>query len=114
MVIRGYTGACALFDVIGDTVYNVIETFFTTDIAHVVEMEGKRVIARTDLTHGERECYEIMQYDACGCLVDFFGLYAFYEGSSYSAEDKFEYREQEITMEEFEEKVNSIQDIPSE
>lgn len=37
---------------------------------------------------------------------------ASYEGSSYSAEDEFEYREQKITMEEFEEKVNSIQRIP--
>ena len=114
LVIRGYTGNCAFLDVIGDTVYVVIETFFTTDRAHVAEMEGKKVIERADYLYVGRKCYDIFQYDACGCVVDFFGLYAFYEGSSYTAEDEFWYREQEITMEEFEEMVNSIQDIPSE
>lgn len=114
LVMEDYMGNSIFFDVIGDTVYCVIRASGTADIAYIVEMEGKRVIARTDLTHGGRRCYDIFQYDACGCVVDFFGLYAYYEGSSYTVEDEFWYREQEITMEEFEEKVNSIQRIPSE
>lgn len=114
LIIHGYTGARAFFDVIGDTVYNVIETHGTADVAYVAELDGKRVIARTDLTHGGRKCYKIMQYDACGCLVDFFGLSAFYEESNYSVGDDFWFRERKITMEEFEEIENSIKDIPSE
>lgn len=114
LVIRDYMGNCAFFDVIGDTVYNVIETSGTADIAYVAEQEGKRVIARTDLTHGGRKFYIIMQYDACGCLVDLFRLYASYEGASYTEKDEFGYRGQEITMEEFEEIKSSIQRIPSE
>lgn len=114
LIIHGYTGARAFFDVIGDTVYEVIKTGSSTDFASVAEMKGKRVIERADYLYVGRECYQIMQYDACGCLVDFFGLYAFYEGSSYSAGDEFEYRGQEITMEEFEERRSSIQEIPSE
>lgn len=114
LIMRDYMGNCAFFDVIGDTVYNVMETHGTADRAYVAEMEGKRVFARTDLMHGGRKFYIIMQYDSCGCLVDFFRLFASYEGDSYSAEDKFGYREQEITMEEFEEKVNSIQRVSSE
>lgn len=112
--IHGYTGARAFFDVIGDTVYEVIETYTTTDFASVAEMEGKRVIERADNLYVGREFYRIMQYDACGCLVDWFQLYASYEGDSYSAEDEFGYRGQEIMMEEFEEIKNSIQRIPSE
>lgn len=114
LVMEDYMGNSIFFDVIGDTVYYVIRASGTADIAFIVEMEGKRVIARTDLTHGGRQCYTIMQYDVCGCIVDFFGLDAYYEGSRYTAEDEFWYREQEITMEEFEEKVNSIQQIPLE
>lgn len=114
LIIHGYTGARAFFDVIGDTVYEVIKTNSSTDFASVAEMKGKRVIERADYLYVGRKCYEIMQYDACGCLVDFFGLYAFYEGSSYSAGDEFEYRGQKITMEEFEEIESSIQEIPSE
>ena len=114
LVMEDYMGNSIFFDVIGDTVYKVIRASGTADIAYIVEIEGKRAIARTDLTHGGRRCYSIFQYDACGCVVDFFGLYTYYEGSSYTAEDEFWYRDQEITMEEFEEKVNSIQRIPSE
>ena len=114
LIIKDYMGNRAFFDVIGDTVYNVIKSSGTADKAYVAEMEGKRVIARTDLSHGGRKSYRIFQYDACGCLVDFFRLSASYEGSSYTAEDEFWYRGQEITMEEFEEKVNSIQRIPLE
>ena len=108
LILRGYTGACFFFDVIGNTVYEVIKTFTTTDVAFVAEIEGKKVIARTDLTHVGREYYRVMQYDACGCLVDWFRLSASYEGSSYSSEDTFKCREREITMEEFEAMANSI------
>lgn len=79
----------SFFDVIGNTVYKAIKTFTTTDVAFGAEIEGKKVIARTDLTHGGREYYRVMQYDAYGCLVDWFRLSASYEGSSYSSEDTF-------------------------
>ena len=49
-----------------------------------------------------------MQFDSCCCLVDWFGLSAFYEESTYTEEDEFEYRDQEITMEQFEELVDDI------
>lgn len=102
-------------DVIGNTVYNVMEAYGTANRADVAEMEGKRVIVSADVSHGGRKCYLVRQYDACGCLVDFFRLFAFYEGKDhYSAEDEFEYREQPITMEEFEEIKSCIQDISSE
>lgn len=114
LILRGYTGACFFFDVIGNTVYKVIKTFTTTDVAFAAEIEGKKVIARTDLTHGGRQYYIIMQYDACGCLVDWFRLFASYEGRSYTSEDAFECRERKITMEEFEAMVSRIQRIPSE
>lgn len=109
LILHGYTGACFFFDVIGDTVYKVLETSGTGDVAFVVKIEEDRFIARTDLTHGGREFYEMMKYDSCCCLVDWYRLYAEYEGSTYSENDRFEYRDKEISMEEFEEMVNSMQ-----
>ena len=103
LLIHGYVGACLFFDVIGDTVYRVLHTGSTTDVAHVAEFEGRRVIARTDLTHGGRKCYSIMEFDPCCCLIDWFNLDVFYEGQYYTEDDQFEYRDREITMEEFEE-----------
>jgi len=115
LVMRDYMGNSIFLDVIGNTVYNVMEAYGTADQSHVAEMDGRRVIVSADVSHGGRKCYIIMQYDACGCLVDFFRLFAFYEGKDhYSAGDEFEYREQPITMEEFEEIRDRIQDIPTE
>lgn len=109
LILHGYCGACLFFDVIGDTVYKVIRTGSTTDVAYVAEIENKRVIVRTDLTHGGRLSYRIMAYDSCCCLIDWFHLYAGYEGASYSNDDKFMYRDNAISMEEFEIILNSIQ-----
>lgn len=111
LIIHGYAGACLFFDVIGDTVYKVLETGSATDAASVAEIEGKRVIERTDLTHAGRKSYRIMKYDACGCLIDWFHLYAEYEGSDYSDDDVFQYRNKEISMEEFETILNSIHQL---
>ena len=109
LVIYGFAGACLFFDVIGDTVYKVLETGSTTDVAHVAEFIGKPVIARIDLTHTGRRIYEIMEFDPCCCLIDWFILSAFYEeGDTYTENDEFRYRWQDITMEEFEEIENNI------
>lgn len=59
MIIRNYRASCLFFDVIGDTVYRLFETFDTMDVGRVAEMDGSKVIARTDLTHGGREVYHI-------------------------------------------------------
>jgi len=109
LILHGYTGACFFFNVIGDTVYKVLETSGTADVAFVVKIEDDRFIARTDLTHGRRKSYRILKYDSCCCLVDWYRLYAEYEGSTYSEDDRFEYRDKKISMEEFEEMVNSMQ-----
>ena len=104
LVMCDYMGNRIFLDVIGGTVYNVMEAYGTAGQAHVSEMEGKSVIVSEDVSHGERKCYFVRQYDSCGCLVDFFRLGAFYKGKDkYSAEDEFKYREQPVTMEEFEE-----------
>ena len=108
MIIHGYAGACLFFDVIGDTVYKVLHTGGTANVASVAEIDGKRVVEATDLLHGGRKFYRIMQYDSCCWLVDWFRLYAEYNGSNYTSEDLFEYRDQPVTMEEFEEIVDSI------
>lgn len=108
LIIHGYAGACLFFDVIGDAVYKVLETGSTTDVASVAEIEGKRVIERTDLTHAGRKSYRIMKYDSCCCLIDCFHLYVEYEDSDYSDDDVFQYRNKEISMEEFETILNSI------
>ena len=108
LFIKGYAGSCIYFDVIGDTVYRVLETSSTTDVSHVAEFQGKRVIARTDLGHMEREYYRIMEFDPCCCLIDWFVLSASYEGTMYTEEDEFSYRDREISMYEFEELVDSI------
>ena len=108
LIIHGYAGACLFFDVIGDTVYKVLRTGGTADVAYVTVFKEKRVVARTDLTHGGRLSYRIMEFDPCGCLIDWFHLYADFEGARYSEEDKFTYRNHEISMEEFEEIMNSI------
>ncbi|MCH5344301.1 MAG: hypothetical protein J1E64_09690 [Acetatifactor sp.] len=102
LVIRGFVGASLFFDVIGDTVYKVLETGTTTDVAYVAEFMGKTVIARTDTTHVGREVYDIMEFDSCCCLIDRFVLSTFYEGDTYTEDDEFSYRGQDITMEEFE------------
>lgn len=109
LFIKGYAGSCIYFDVIGDTVYKVLDTSSTTDVSYVAEFQGKRVIARADLGHREREVYWIMEFDPCCCLIDWFCLSASYEGSTYTEEDEFSYREREISMYEFEELVDSIQ-----
>ena len=108
LIIMDYSCSCLFFDVIGDTVYRLFGTFTTTDVGRVAEMEGSKVIAKTDLGHVGRQIYRIMKYDSCCCLVDWFTLAAGYEGNYYSAEDKFWYREHEISMEEFEAMVDSI------
>lgn len=108
LVLHGYVGSCRFFDVIGDTVYEVLETVFTTDTAYVVEIGGERVLARTDLSHTGRQNYEIMKYDACCCVTDWFWFSVEYEGERYSEGDKFRYMGQEITMAEYEELVDSI------
>lgn len=115
LVMRDYMGNSILLDVIGNTVYNVMEAYGTANQSYTAEMDGKRVIVSADVSHVGRKYYFIKQYDACGCLVDFYRLSASYDGKShYSAEDEFEYREQPITMEEFEEIRDCIQDIPTE
>lgn len=108
LIIHGYTGACLFFDVIGDTVYKVLHTGSTTDAASVAVFGGKRVIERTDLTHGGRKYYWIMEFDSCCCVIDRFSLHVSYEGTGYSEEDVFMYRNREISMEEFEKIVNSL------
>lgn len=109
LIIHGYAGACLFFDVIGDTVYKVLETGSASDIASVAEIDGRRVIERTDLLHAGRKYYRIMEFDFCCSLIDWLSLYASYEGESYSEEDEFMYRDREISMEEFEEIRDSIQ-----
>ena len=109
LFIKGYAGSCIYFDVVGDTVYKVLETNGTADRSNVAEFQGKRVIARTDLGHIEREVYWIMEFDPCCCLIDWFCLSASYEGTTYTEEDEFSYRNREIPMCEFEELVDSIQ-----
>ena len=103
LIMHGYTGECCFFDVIGDTVYKLLRTSGTADCGGIAEIEGKRVIERTDLLHGGRKVYEIMEYDSCCCLIDYFTLSAVYEGEDhYSVEDNFWYRKRKILMEEFE------------
>lgn len=109
MVMHGYVGSCLFFDVIGDTVYPVLHTSFTTDTASVAEVDGERVIERTDLSHVGRKYYRIMTFDYCCCLVDWFSLHVSYEGDSYTEEDEFEYRDRDISLEEYEEIRDSIQ-----
>lgn len=108
LIIHGYAGACLFFDVIGDTVYKVLKTGSTTDVAYIAVFKGKRVIVRTDLTHAGRQSYRIMEFDSCCCLTDWFRLYAEYDGTEYSDEDMFMYRNNEISMDEFETVLNNI------
>ena len=108
LIIHGYCDAYLLFDVIGDTVYRLFETSSTTDVGSIVEMEGKKVIARTDLTHVGRQYYRIITYDSCCCIIDWFTLSANFEGNNYSVEDEFHYRGRKISMEEFEAVRDSI------
>ncbi|MCM1124049.1 MAG: hypothetical protein NC416_15820 [Eubacterium sp.] len=112
LIIRDYMGNSIFLDVIGGTVYNVMEASGTANQAYAAEMEGKRVVVNADVSHGGRKFYIVKQYDSCGCLVDFFRLSASYDGKNdYSAEDSFKYREQPISMEVFEEIRNCIRYI---
>ena len=108
LIIHGYAGSCLFFDVIGDTVYKVQKTGGTTDMASIAVFEGKKVIKRADFLYVGRENYEIMQYDSCCCLIDWFRLYTEYEGADYSKHDRFEYRNEEISMEQYEEIKSDI------
>lgn len=109
LILHGYTGSRLFFDVIGDTVYEVLHTGSTTDQAFVTEIDGRKVIARADFLYVGRKSYRIMEYGPCCCLIDWYCLSASYgDKSEYSAEDEFEYRGREITMEEFEERVDGI------
>lgn len=108
LIIHGYAGARLYFDAVGDTVYKVLKTESATDVSYVAERNGKRVVVRTDLTHGGRQYYCVMTYDGCGCLTDWFELSAEFDGADYGAEDRFEYRERAISMEEFDAIKDSI------
>ncbi len=109
LILYGYAGARLYFDVAGDTVYKVLGTVFTTEVSYVAEREGNYVVVETDLTHGGRIDYQVMTYDGCCCLVDWFRLSAVYEGENYGEGDRFEYRNHAISMEEFEAIRDSIQ-----
>jgi len=111
LILQDYMGGSYFFDVIGGTVCKVLDTGGTGDESSVVKIEGDTFIARTDLTHVGRQNYNILKYDACCCLVDWFRLYAEYEGGTYSEGDRFEYRDKGISMEQFEKIVDSIQYI---
>nr|WP_300783860.1 hypothetical protein [uncultured Acetatifactor sp.] len=108
LIMHGYAGARLYFDAVGDRVVKVLETAFTTEISCVAELDGKRVVVKTDLTHGGRQYYWVMTYDGCGCLTDWFRLSAGYEGMEYGAGDRYEYRGRAISMEEFEAIRDSI------
>lgn len=114
LILHGYSGARMFFDVIGETVYQLLRTGGTTDFASVSVMEGKYVIERGDFLHANRKYYWIMTYDSCGCLIDYFCLATTYKGDQYTKEDEFFYRNENITMEEFEALRNRIQSIPKE
>lgn len=58
-----------------------------------------------------RKYYEFMEFDACGCLIDQACLRVTYEGNEYSKKDKFLYRNEEISMDEFEMILNSIRSM---
>ena len=109
LIMHGYCGSRMFFDVIGETVYVVLETGGTADSASIASIADKKVIERTDLTHGGRKYYEIMQYDSCCCMVNRFSLYVEYGGANYTENDVFEYNNHEISMAEFESILNSIQ-----
>lgn len=111
LILHGYAGARLYFDVVGDTVYKVLKTVSTTDVSYAAELDGRRVVARTDLTHGGRQYYWVMTYDSCGCLTDWFRLCADYEGADYGSGDRFEYRDRAISMEEFETIRDSIREL---
>ncbi len=109
LILHGYAGACVFFDVIGDTVYTLLRTGGTADMASIAEIQEKKVIVRTDLLHAGRKDYRIMMYDACCCPVDWFRLYAEYEGTDYTENGMFRYRNREISMAEFEAVLRNIQ-----
>lgn len=109
LIMHGYAGARLFFDVIGDTVYYLLQTGGTIDNAYVGKFADRDVIVRADYLYSGRNYYRILTYDACGCVIDNFKLSASYEGKDYTEDDKFEYREHEISLDEFETLVNSIQ-----
>ena len=114
LVLHGYAGSRMFFDVIGETVYVLLQTGSTTDNASVSQMHEENVIVRTDLLHAGRELYRIMKYDACGCLVNYFTLSASYEGEDYTESDLFMYNDRVISMEEYNALVDSIQEYVDE
>ena len=114
LVLHGYAGSRMLFDVIGETVYVLLQTGSTTDNASVSQMHEENVIVRTDLLHAGRELYRIKQYDACGCLVDYYTFSASYEGENYTENDSFKYNDRMISMEEYNALVDSIQEYVNE
>lgn len=111
LILHGYAGARLYFDAVGDMVYKVLKTGSTTDVSYVAEMDGKRVVVRTDLTHAGRQYYWVMTYDGCGCLTDWFELSAEYEEAVYGAGGRYEYRDHAISGKEFEAIRDSICDL---
>lgn len=114
LILHGYSGARIFFDVIGETVYQLLRTGGTTDFASVSVMDGKYVIERSDFLHANRKYYWIMTYDSCGGLIDYFCLATTYKGDQHTKEDEFFYRNENISMEEFETLRNRIQKLPEE
>lgn len=114
LIIQSDTGACVFFDVIGDTVYRVMRIFDdTSGTTYIAERNGKRVIVTRDQLRGTKglKSYVVRQYDSCGCLVDYFWLSASYEGADYSMTDEFEYRDQPVTVEKFDEIEHSMRQV---
>lgn len=94
------------FDARDGKVYVLAEGDGTAIVLSYADYDNATWIVHSDTTHGGRQLFWLMKYDGEGKIVDEFGLGAEYWDSAdfeYHEDSDFTYRDEKISMSEYEE-----------
>ncbi len=104
LILSGPYGGMYL-DARDDKVYVLAQGEGTAGELSYVTYEGKTIIVHRDTSHGGRQIYNLDCFNGNGEIVESFGLSAEYwdsENDTYDENSDFKFKDQQITMEEFE------------
>ncbi|MBD5468937.1 MAG: hypothetical protein HDR21_12385 [Lachnospiraceae bacterium] len=99
------------FDARDGKVYVLAEGEGTAGVLSYAVYDHATWIVHSDTTHGGRQTYWLTRYDGGGNIADEFKLGAEYWESpddTYDENSEFTYRDEEISMEEYEELIKEI------
>lgn len=109
-IVKGPYGG-KYFDARNGKVYVLAEGEGTTGLLSYAEYDNATWIVHSDIIHSGRELHWLTRYDGEGKIVDAFKFGAEYWNSpddKYDENSKFTYRDEEISMSEYEELYKEI------